>query len=31
MNDGFHWEIAPQMFGKFRLIYTDGTFIDRGY
>lgn len=27
----FHWEIAPQTFGKFRLIWTDGYSVDKGY
>jgi hypothetical protein len=27
----YHWEIAPQTFGKFRLIWTDGWSVDKGY
>ncbi len=30
-ENGYHWEISPQTFGKFRLIWTDGLFIDKGY
>ncbi len=30
-NAEFYWEIEPQMFGKYRLIYTDGFSVERGY
>ena len=29
--DSYRWEIAPQLFGKFRLIWTDGFSVDRHY
>lgn len=28
---GFYWEIVPLTFGRARIIYTDGIFIEDGY
>lgn len=31
MEDEFYWEITPRLFGKWQLIYTDGSVVDRAY
>lgn len=31
ITDGYFWEIHPMLFGKFRLVYTDGMSILTGY
>lgn len=27
----YHWEIAPLTFGRARIIWTDGEYVQRGY
>lgn len=30
-REGYYWEILPLTFGRARIVYTDGMFVEDGY